>query len=401
MQGGEGLERHVHLIVAALFGLVVAGCGGTAPRPHAAVHKATPNVWHIGAFTVREVSLPPVATADGFPNYGPYALSGGFTLAAVSTSAPYTLTRTNLVTGAVTSLGTVPCAQQPYFAQTVGTGAALFCPGPVGSSANSLVLINRSGPMRSLSMPVQVPVPAGRLEVTVQEFDGYAEWFVALNSEPPTLYGRGMVDIATGKNEPIPASIENAPGTPNVKPGTAMGPGSPMSNVFIGPGDALYDAASTEGGSEQEVYRWSPSETWMKVGTVSPGPYPYGEPALAPDGSIWWTRPELTTGIPYKWHVVRTVMGSARTESWYIHGDVLGVGPGYYAYLPFDNSAELVVDFPMVRKRLTFPNLNVPPSPPYMMDGVAQMGTDWSVLTNTQVIYMGQGTKEKVLLITP
>jgi|GEM_PF-6837319 len=389
-------------IITAALALGITGCASVAEGPPRAAHKPPATVWHVGRFTVREVSLPAVATADEFPNLGPYALSGGFTLARVSTSPPYTVSRTDLTTHSVTSLGTVPCAQQPYFAQTVGRGTVLFCPGGVGSALNSLLLIGQTGPMTALGLPVRIPVPANRLQVIAQEFNGYVEWTVLLNSEPPVLYGRGMIDIATGRNEPIPRSVKYPPGTAQVKPGTAMGPGSSSSDVFVGPGDLLYDAVMTEGSSQEKIYTWSATQgAWTDLGTLFPGTFPFGSPALAPDGSAWWIRPKPTAGIPYDWHVVRTVIGTSKVRTWRVHGDMLGVGPGFFAYLPFQNPGELVIDFPLLGKLLTFSDLGALPGPPYFLDQAAQMGTEWSTLTDTQVIYMGVGSKEKVLLITP
>lgn len=390
------MHRLVGLVpIIALLSLVA--CGGPPKRPAAVTHHAPTSVWHVGPFMVREVTLPPAATANAFPNMGPYALSGGFTMAEVTSQSPYTVSRKDFATGTTTRFGAIPCAQQPFFAQTDGPGAALFCPAAVGASSNDLYLVDGHGPMRHVTLPVTIPVPADRVTVNVQEFDGYVEWWVTLNTpDPISAYGSGLISIASGQNEPIPSSIREGP---------APTTGQTFGGNFIGPHGHLFNAMETAGDPVETLYEWSAtSGRWTKLGDVSPGPYPYGGFTLASEGSQWWmVSLEKTTGAyVYKWSIVRTSVKPPVRHVWHVHGEVLGVGPGYYAYLDYGNPSVLHIVFPLEHRTLTFKNLTALSGPPYLLNQPAQWGTNYSTLSNTHVIYVGVSPRlEKVLLITP
>lgn len=350
------------------------------------------SVWHVGSFTVREVRLPAAAAADTYPNYGPYALSGGYTLATVTTHPPYAVSRENLATGKWTQLGTVTCAQRPFFALSYGPGAVLFCPGRQGSADNRFVVIGPSGPMTTVGAPFHTVTPASRLMVGTTQMDGYLEWSVWSNTEPAITYGDGFIDLATGRNGPVPEAVTNFPG--RLTDGSS-GPGTVTGYTVISSDDALYDYVGPEGGTTDTLYRLSTSTwAWSKIGTMAPGAYPWGEPSIASDGSWWWVRPSQP-----KWGVVTHL--NARSTEWLFKGDLLGAGPGFFAYMPAGQLTTLILDFPEAGKTLEFTDLGSLPGPPYYLNDAAQLGTGGSKLTNTQVIYLGTTHGERTLIITP
>ena len=379
------------LPAAALAAALLAACG----RAPAAPHRGVAQVSRIGIYTVRKISLPPSAVVQAFPRAGPYVLAGPDTLLRVSTTAPYTVARKTLGKDGWTPVTALDCAQQPYFAQSDGPEVVLVCAGPVGSTANRLLLIDPQGAIQAVSMPVSIPVPLSRAVVSTEQFDGARGgliWQVALNGEPPTLYGQGLVDLGTGRSGSLPTALR------------ALRYYDPTAYTMLGTNDALYEMRYASNQAKTAgVYRWSAaSGSWTFLGDVPHVRYAYGEAVVAADGSLWQMAPvRPSAGLVYDWRIDREVPGSRQVQTWRIDGDVLGVGPGYFAYLPGADPTTLVVRFPLQHRSLKFTDLSGNPGMPYLMNDPAIWDSGWSRLTGTQVIILGalQGVRE--LLVAP
>jgi len=373
--------------------LLFSGCGAP-PAPPRASAPETGSVWRIGPFTVREVPLPAALVAQAFPRLGPYAVAGAGTLVRVSAEPPYLLYRKALDQKKWRSAGEVMCTGRPFFAQSQGPDAWLYCPG--ASGASTLVRVPARGPLQSLPISVAVPRGATRLIAYAEEFggaDGGVVWSVAENGEPPTPCGNGYVDLATGRSAALSPAL------------SALEVSAPSTYTFLGPDDTLYEARpSSSDATTMAVYRWAPRVAeWARVAAVHRPKYADDEPLIAADGSFWSVTPvrPIASPVPLDWRVERAVPGSARVASWRIHGDLVGLGPGYVAYLPFDDPNALVLDFPTLRRSVSYRNLYSYPTAPYFLNDVATMDDGGSTLTGAQVVTIGTARGVRDLVITP
>ena len=213
--------------------------------------------------------------------------------------------------------------------------------------------------------------------------------------------GSGLVNLATGKNASIPPSLTDPPpGTPET--GTMLGPTTVVGTVEMGPDDNLYDVVGPRYASRLVIWRWSTTRrTWSVARAVATPTPTYARPSLGQDGSLWWAIPVAASHPhPPQWTIMRTIPGRRGTQRWHVSGALIGMYPGYFAYIPMNAPAELVMDFPLAGRVLRFSHLTALPGPPYFLNAPAQMGTGWSTLTNAQVVYLGTAQGERTLIIT-
>ncbi len=386
--------RAVPWLPVTLVAVLLAACG--APAPHR-LRERESQLTHVGPFTVRAANLPAAVVGQAFPRVGAYALSGPDTLLRVSTDKPYVLSTKTLGRSDWRALETLPCVQQPLFAQSRGPEAVLVCAGPVGSRANALDLVTPQGAVQAIPLPVRIPVPLARVVVSTGQIGGtkgQLSWSVALNSEPPVDYGEGTIDLRTGKSVPPQQQVQ------------------PVSNDYpydysvemTGEDDTLYEMHFPSGTSSRwaDVFRWSlTSARWVPLGRV-----PYlrdaeGSPVIAGDGSLWLSVPRPTAYLEYFWRVVREVPGSSRITTWYVHGSLLGVGPGFFAYLPYDDPTTMVVNFPLEHRKLIYANLSTFDAPPYRLNEPASLDRGWSQITGAQVLILGTSHGVRELIVSP
>ena len=385
--------RAVRWLPAALVAVLLAACGAGAPY---AFKEPFSQLMHIGPFTVRAANLPAAVVVQDFPRNAPYALLGPDTLLRVSTGKPYVLFARRLDRGGWTPLKTLSCAQQPFFAQSRGPEAVLVCAGHVGSRKNELDLVTPQGAVQAIFLPVRIPVLLARVDVSTGQIGGlrgHLRWSVEQKSEPPVVYGEGTIDLRTGRSVLPQHKVQ------------------PVSNDYpfdysvemTGEDDALYEMHFPSGISSRwaDVFRWSlTSARWVPLGRVPYQRDAEGSPVVALDGSIWLALPKPTPFVEYYWRVVREVPGSSRIATWHVHGSLLGVGPGFFAYLPYGEPTTLVVDFPLQHRKLVYPDLRTFDTPPYLLNEPAAFDRG-SSQTGTQILILGTPHGVRELIVSP
>ena len=382
-------SRSAHSLLALVALLIASSAAGCARVPATAPRGTAGLPQHIGPFTVREVRLPAAAVAQAFPRGGA-VLVGPHSLLRVTASRPYTVFRQRLDGTAVTAVARPGCAQPPFFAQSLGPDAVLVCAGPVDGRGNRLILLGARGPARGVPIAARIPVPISQVVVSTEQYDGSEGdllWSVTRNGEPPTPYGSGVVDLATGRAVTLPEAL--AP----------LRTYDPQASIVFGRDDTLYELwhppSPTLG-----IFRWGqPGGAWTAVGWV-PYVQSYGEPAVGSDGSLWLAaiaRPSAT--LVEDWWVEHLTPGQ-RPQRWPVRGDLLGVGPGYYAYAPQSDPGALVLRFPLQGKSLTYRNLSPVDAPPYMLTGPAVWDPGWSEVLGLQVILLGTSRGVRELIVS-
>lgn len=370
------LSRTVAVTTALTAALLVSG--GCSAQKTTALQKPT-TVWHVGAYTVRQLTVPASVITE------PYAVQvGATTIIQVSTSMPYAISRRPLENKRWTTVAHIDCAQQPTWTYIQGPLAALLCPGPIGGtgSENRLVLITAGGSVSTYTLPVRLGNPVGRgVNIWGLEFDGGAGgllWTADYDTEPPVQYGSGLLTLSDGKDTAIPPSLS----VPSVSP--CVGP------YGLSPDDALYWTDSNG------VYRWDGRHRiWTFLGQLPSfiGNHPSSGTdgcvmATADDGSVWVAM-SATENDFTRWLFQRAAPGSRHVEDWRVHGDIVGIGPGYAIYVPAMDQTSLAIYFPLQDRTLHFTGLNPPPSDP--VSGIAYMG-EMYFHPATQVVLTGKGT---------
>lgn len=369
-----------YLAVTLFIGsLVLSGCNAVGTASHTAKNR-----WNIGPFTLQRTNVP--ASVFNNPNE---AMIGARTQLSVGTTPPYAVSRRTLGSGNWATVSSFNCAYQPYWTAIQGPAASLLCLG-TPPTPNRLILFYANGTVASYDMPVHLPTPVPALEVTGQAFGGgYGDliWWVWKNAEPPVRYGSGVIDLATGKDSPL-GSLAGYE--------TAKRQLSPM----LAPNDTLYGVGSSYPATQKStVYRWSmPRHAWVRVGTV---PSFFGIMAIADNGSVWTRLPATKDPTDLTdWYIEREFPGSSLVQKWRIHGDLLGVGPGYAVYTPFSDSSSVDLLFPLQHRTLRFSGLVTPVSLHATVLGVGEMGIPNQFGPGTQVVIVGKGSGIQELVIS-
>lgn len=348
MDRGQQVRVPVHALVKD--GAPVQGEVALQPATGKARLAVAPGVdlrittWKIGPYTVREVPLPASfltdrATEDLL----------GTTLFRVSSSAPYVVTATSLVTGksGTTTIGS--CTRPPVWetdAWFPWTAAALLC--TRASTASVLYLLDVSnGDVIGVSPIYLPPCPANALEYAPQALGfvsgfEYVLWAVASN-EAGGLYGDGITNLQTGKTSPVPASLETA--------------------LYVSPNGTLFRVVG------KALERWS-GRVWTRLGPVVD--YHRVE-AVGNDGTVWASR---VGSEAFSETLVEETAGSTTTHSWAVRGGTQGYGPGYVVWTPHQVfGPPLKIFFAPEDKTMTFPDVSGQPQAETVPNGglVAQI----------------------------
>lgn len=365
----------VILFALCISSVALSGCGS-----HGSSTRTPRKLWTIGPFHVRRLNTP---YRDFSP--GGEALLGSGTELRIRGSGPYMVLRRTDGVGPWHRVATLSCASHPRWTSIDGPEAELLCLGGAQES-NQLFAIPPSGPTSAYDIPVRVPTPLpvafGMGGMAIGGSKGRLLWSVGTGVIPPVTYGSGYLNMATGQESSVPSQILTQ---------------LHREAMLLSPNDTLYQVSfSTQSGQSIET-RWSTRRsTWVQVGTF---PTVFGPIMGISDGGGVWARLQATKN-PLDiedWYVVYEVPGSPRVEKWRIHGNLLGIGPGYAVYIPFSDSQEVNILFPLQHRTLRFRGLTNPyPGALQVGDiGVpAQFGTD------SEVVAVGHGFKTEELVVS-
>ena len=168
---------------------------------------------------------------------------------------------------------------------------------------------------------------------------------------------------------------------------------------MLSPDDTLYQVHQSSDPATRwsTVDRWSLSrDGWVQVGRV---PTVFGPIMAISDGGGLWVRLPATRNPTdlTDWYVVHEVPGSSQVRKWRIHGDLLGIGPGYAVYTPFADSSSVDLLFPLQHRTLRFTGL-VDPYPGSA--GVGVVGSSRQFGPGTQVVVVGKRSGMQELVIS-
>lgn len=306
--------------------------GGMAVAYEAVDRRPDSGMWRIGRYTVRELRLPP-----DFFHAGNRELVLGTSLLTLSTRSPYVIQRRSLVSGQVGRTEIGACETHPYWGYNDSMPweeAILVCAQEKAPSV--LYLIGNGGiSISAFELPPQPPL-AEEYQVWALGFaaGGFQRlfWEVAYNEgglqtpgtgPPPS----GILNLQTGRNEPIPAALAAAA-------------------LYVSPDAALFAVRG------DELYRWTGAALTL-LGTLPD----LRVQAVEDDGAVWAdVIPNPGPAAPTSDEFVREVPGGAARIACTVQGSVLGYGAGYIIWLP---NAQLVgptirITFPLQHRSLSF-----------------------------------------------
>lgn len=319
------MNKRIAAIV--LLGVLLVGCGATSQKT--ATH-ANSGIWRIGNYTVRELKLP----SSFFKNDNREFVIGT-TLLTIGQSSPYTVTYKSLISKRSGHIVIGQCQSPPFWEQNDSLPwpeAALLC---VQQGSNStLYLIGNGGvSVSSFQFPAR-PSTASEYLLMALGFTGqhfqHLMWEIQQSEGPAPLVGSGILNLQTGQELPLPASLNAA--------------------LYVSPNGTLY------------TLNGHTLSKWLGSGTKSLGSIPdLRVEAVGDDGAAWASViPDPSdNSLSAPTELVREVPGSPKVRSWTVHGSVVGYGPGYIAWMPNGilSGPPLRVMFPLQGRTLTFNNV--------------------------------------------
>lgn len=302
--------------------VILTGCGMRPQAPRrGAMMPGVIRTFAIGPLTATEEAVPSLVYRDP----GHWTILGGV-LYSIGAVAPYELTERPLGKGQTVVLKGPWCPVRPSFATRIVD--------PIEVDAicfkSPVPMLNIFSYPGSGGMALPAP-PKGEssYSLTGSVVQGPQLFWTAQDLQSGEAISSGILFLPTGQMSPMP-------------------PIASRDKLLVSPDLEAYWV------SGNSVVQGGATGHLVQLGSV-----PYAPQSVIGDGGIVWDLLQL----PGKnTEFIREVPGQTAVERWSIHGEVIGTGPGYVAYIPDGpTKGQFDVMFPLEGRTLRFSGLLGPP----------------------------------------